>query len=244
MKKITNKGLTIITTILYSIIILTYELFYCNYELFHKTIVIYNFSIFRIISYIFFYIILYVFKDKFINVAIKTFDNKLKCKIIIGTLIASAITLYFILLNIWIAKDYNLFQIIGIISVILTNIFVIYISNDMIKNAIIICLTFGTIFSISIIINNQLDEKKHFLSEYSLAIGNFNWVKPTVDVSVAEIPVRTNLQDFSKYFRLKPQNILTKEYTSTDERNTPAAYYPISYISSATGIFLAKNLSR
>lgn len=242
MKNITNKLFTIITTILYFIIILCYEIFYCNFEFINKIINTYNFSIFRIIMYIIFYLIYYIFKDRFIDEALKSFNNNVKRKIIFFEIVISIIILIFIICSIIINKQYNIYQIIGIITLILSNIFILYISNDIIKNSIIICLIFGAIFSISIVVNNQLDEKKHFLSAYSLALGNFNWNSHTVDFSIASIPRRIPINNFLKYFAQKPENLLTKNYTAEDECDKPANYYPISYTASSIGIFLAKNL--
>lgn len=234
--------LNLITSILYLLVISTYEILYCNCGWARGITNTYNFSIFRIVMYIIFYLIYFIFKNKFIDSVIESFESKTK-KICTGTFIAiSTIILCFFIINMIIWKTILLWQVITVITILLFDLFLIYITNDLLKNSILISITLGIIFSISITVNNQLDEKKHFLSTYSLALGNLSSKNHTVDTSIADIERSLTIEGFNKYFSQKPQNQLTKEYISEDIKDTPATYYFISYIPAAVGIFLAKNL--
>ena len=244
LRKLNEKDLFVITSIFYLAIILIYELFYCNYEFFMQKIQYYNFSFYRIIAYIFVYIIYIKFGNKFINSAIKSFENDIKCYVVDTVLMFTTIfsIIFIIICNI--NQIFNLRTIILFISILLVDLFVIYTSNNIYKNIIITSLVFGSIFSITITFNNQLDEKRHFLSSYSIGIGNLNLKDATIDESVASMPRQMNIERFVSYFREKPTGELTKDFSNRDIKDTPNNfyYYTTSYFVSGIGIFISKTL--
>lgn len=239
-EKLTKRNLLAITSVIYLAIILLYELFYCNYEFFFKIIPSYNFSIYRIIAYTVIYLLVYKFKDKFIDSALETFKLKAKCRFLMVIMFISvAIILAIIILSI--TNYFSIYFVNLLISILLILLFAIYISNNMIKNIIIIALTFGIIFSISITFNNQLDEKRHFLASYSIALGEFNLTDPAMDKSVSEMPRMMSVENFVKYYTINPTNNIVKEPIE-DISDSPNDYLTVSYIISGAGIFIAKTL--
>lgn len=242
MKRINEKSIYYFTTIIYIITIFLYEVFYCNFQYMKGNSEVYNISAFRIIFYIFLYIIYFLLKNKFTKQIVESFNNKFKKIITIISIIVSIILIFIILTDIIKTQNFELKHVIFLILISLINIFLIYVTNDIIKNTIVMSLTLGIIFSITITINNQLDEKKHFLSSYSLALGNLSSSNHTVDISIANIGRGLSVEKFNHYFNKYPERTYTKEYKVEDECDMPAGYYPISYIFSAMGIYLAKNL--
>ena len=242
--RITENKINIITTILYILCILIYDVFYCNFAMINGTNNTYNFSLFRIIFYIIIYIVYYLFKERFINTAIETLNNTKKKKISIAFIVILTFLLFVIIGFSIVTKSIYLWQVIAVISIILSYIFLIYVSNDFIKNAILLSITTGIIFSLSIYVNNQLDEKKHFLSVYSLTFGNYSHTNHTVDLSIAEIGRIIPVTEFNNYFNKYPENKLTKEFNADDECDKPATYYAVSYLPSAIGVFMARILRR
>lgn len=242
LKKLKYKDIFLITTVIYSAIVLLYELFYCNFRFFTGAIENYNFSLYRIIVYCIIYFIYYKVKDKFINTAIETLKNKTKCYFI-DIIIFLTILLSFVLICIAI-KKLTINIIITFIALLIFNLFAIYISNSIIKNAIITALLFGSIFSISVTFNNQLDEKRHFLSSYSIAIGEFNLKKPKVDEIVAEMPRMMNTINFLEYFEQEPTKKTIEDFSSKKLEDTPNNYMVVSYLVSGIGIFISKLLGR
>lgn len=242
LKKLKNKDIFIITTLIYIAIVLLYELFYCNFEYFKGVIQNYNFSLYRIIVYCVVYIIYYKVKDKFINSAIETLNSKVKCYfidiIIFATILLSMSLIYLAI------KNLTVNIIIAFISILIFNLFAIYISNNLIKNAIITSLLFGCVCSISVTFNNQLDEKRHFLAGYSIALGEFNLDSPKVDESIINIPRRMSANTFIKYFSQEPSEKITNEFSKDRLEDTPCDYLVISHIVSGIGIFVAKIFGR
>lgn len=239
-EKITKKDLLVITSAIYVAIILLYELFYCNYQFFLKIVPNYNFSIYRLIMYIAIYFIIYKFKDKFMAKALETFKTKWKSVLIISVL-AITVIMTVAIINLSIKYYLSIAYINLMISLLLILLFTLYVSNDIIKNIIIIGLTFGISFSISITFNNQLDEKRHFLASYSIALGEFDLTNPAMDKSVAKMPRMMNLSQFAKFFSEKPSNEITREKVEVIN-DSPNGYLTISYIISGIGIFIAKTL--
>jgi len=141
-------------------------------------------------------------------------------------------------------KNLSVNIIIAFISLLIFNFFVLYISNNIIKNAIITSLLFGSLFSISVTFNNQLDEKRHFLAGYSIALGEFNLDSPKVDESIVNIPRMMNVNSFIKYFSQEPAEKITKEFCKDKLEDTPCDYLVVSHIVSGIGIFIAKILGR
>lgn len=242
IKKIKSKDIFLITTVIYCAIILLYELFYCNFRFFTGVIENYNFSLYRIIVYSVIYYIYYKFKDKFINSAVETLNNKVKCyfiDIIIFLTVLMSISLILIA-----TEKLTINIIITFISLLIFNLFALYISNNIIKNVIITALLFGTIFSISVTFNNQLDEKRHFLSSYSVAIGDLNLKYPKVDETVANMPRMMNTIKFIEYFEQKPTGEITEDFLNKKLEDTPNNYMVVSYLVSGVGIFISKILGR
>lgn len=242
LKKLRDKDIFIITTVIYCTIFLLYELFYCNFRFFTGTIQNYNFSLYRIIVYFIIYLIYYKFKDKFINNAVETLNNKIKCYFIDMTFfftILLSITLLCIA-----SESLSINIIVSFISLLIFNLLAIYISNNIIKNAIITSLLIGSVFSISLTFNNQLDEKRHFLSSYNVAIGQFNLKNPKVDEVVANMPRKMNTMQFIEYFEQKPTGQTTDNFSDKRLEDIPNNYMVASYLVSGIGIFISKILGR
>ncbi len=244
LRKLTEKEIFIITSVLYIAIILLYELFYCNYEFFTKRLVHYNFSFYRLIVYISIFMVFLKFKNRLIKDVIDSFNSEIKCYFLDITLILTILFSIIIIINVNIMKKINLYAIVSLISFLAFDIFAIYTSNNIYKNIIITSLIFGSIFSISVTINNQLDEKRHFLSSYSIAIGSLNLKYATIDESVASMPRQMNIEKFVTYFHEKPTGELNKDFSDRDIKDTPNDfyYYTTSYFISGLGIFIAKTL--
>ena len=242
IKRLKYKDVFLLTTVIYIAIVLLYELFYCNFRFFTGVIENYNFSLYRIIAYCTVYFIYYKFKDKFINNAIETLNSKVKCYfidiVIFSTILLSA-SLIFIAI-----QKLTINIIIGFILLLVFNLFALYISNNIVKNAIITALLFGSIFSISVTFNNQLDEKRHFLSSYSVAIGELNLKEPKVDVGVANMPRMMQTTQFVEYFEQKPTGENTEDFSNKRLEDTPNNYMVVSYLVSGFGIFISKILGR
>ena len=242
IKKLEYKDIFLITTVIYFTIVLLYELFYCNFRYFTGAIQNYNFSLYRIISYCIIYLIYYKFKDKFIKPAIETLNNKIKCYFI-DIIIALTILLSIVLICIAI-KNLSINIVIAFIALLVFNLFALYISNNLIKNAVVVAVLFGSIFSISVTFNNQLDEKRHFLSSYSVAIGEFNLKNPKSDKNIVDMPRRMDTIEFIEYFEQKPSEELTSNFSNKKLEDTPNNYMVVSYLVSAIGIFISKILGR
>ena len=236
-----KKQLLAITAIIFLTIIVLYELFYCNFQYFSKEITEYNFSFFRIIAYITVGILLYKFRNYFINEAIKDWDNKIKEMVLYIVVEFSVFLLAGILFITISQKVITIRIILLLITIMLLNLFVIYVSKNMAKNLIIMCLTFGTIFSLSITFNNQLDEKRHFLSSYSIATGNIDMSNTVINNNLQNMKRIVELEEFIEYFNIKPSNEKSKS-TTTDLRDLPCDYLTVSHFISAIGIFIAKTL--
>jgi hypothetical protein len=242
LKKLKEKDIFLITTIIYCSIILLYELFYCNFEYFLGIIRNYNFSLYRIIVYCVIYLVYYKVKDKFIRSAVETLNSKVKCYFID---ITSFLTILLSILLLFVAtKQLSVNITIAIISLLIFNLFTLYVSNNLIKNAIITSLLIGSVFSISITFNNQLDEKRHFLASYSIALGEINLNSPRIDKSIVNIPRMMNADSFIKYFNQKPAGETTKEFSKEKLEDTPCDYLAVSHIVSGIGIFISKTLGR
>lgn len=232
--KLTKKDIFIITNIIFVAITFIYELFYCNFEYFFNEIQNYNFSIYRFIAYGVIYLIIYKFKDNFLFSAIEAFKIKEKGYFVNITIILELCVFIFI------APKIGMYIIILSIAMLLLLLFSIYVSKDMIKNLIVTALTFGIIFSITIPFNNQLDEKRHFLSSYNIAAGNFDLKNPTIYKSVSEMPRNIRPHNFITYFSISPTNEIMEEPEDIGDKAND--YITVSYIISGFGIFIAKTL--
>jgi len=125
IKKIKEKDIFLITTVIYFAIVLLYELFYCNFEYFTGIIENYNFSLYRIIVYCVIYLIYYKVKDKFIKPAVEALDSKVKCYFI-DMIIILTVLLSIILLCIA-NKHLSVNIIITFIALLIFDLFVLYI---------------------------------------------------------------------------------------------------------------------
>lgn len=240
LKRLKEKDVFLITTVIYLAIILLYELFYCNFEYFTGIIQNYNFSAYRIIVYCVIYFLFYKLKDKFIKSAVEALNSKVKCYFI------DMIIFFTILLSIPLIiianKNLSVNITIAFISILIFNLFAIYISNNIIKNAIITALLFGSVFSISVTFNNQLDEKRHFLSSYSISLGKFNLNSAEVDKDVLDMPRMMKAKQFIGYFSERPTDEIINDFSDYKAEDTPSTYMVLSYLVSAVGIFISKLL--
>lgn len=241
-KKIKNKDLFLITSVIYFAIIFLYELFYCNFEFITGIIENYNFSLYRIIVYGFIYLIFYKIKDKFLDDAVDALNNKVKCYFVFIIFFFSIV--FSISLTYLIAKNFSINIIVAIISIFVFNLFSLYVSNNMIKNVIITTLLFGSIFSISITFNNQLDEKIHFLSSYSISVGEFNLNHPKIESNVANMPRMMEITEFIKYFSEKPCGEIVEDFSDRKVEDSLCGYITISHFAGGIGIFISKILGR
>ena len=242
LRKIDTQDMQLITTVIYIANVVMFELLYCNYEYILKIIPQYNFSIYRIIVYISLYCFFYRFKDHFIEPAIEAFQSKWKC-------LAVEITI-FLLCILWInglvvmlaRKFLSVNLVILLIATLNFILLAIYMSNSMLKNAVVTALLIGSVFSISITFNNKLDEKRHFLSAYSISMGNFNLKHASIDESVAEMPRNLTVRGFIGYYKQYPSDSFSKDMSNRDIKDIPNDYITISYLVSGLGVFLAKIL--
>lgn len=242
IKKLQFKDIFLITTIIYCAIVLLYELFYCNFRFFTGAIQNYNFSLYRIVVYCIVYFIYYKFKDKFIKNAVETLNSKAKCYFI-DIIIFLTILLFGVLICIAL-KNLSVNIIVAFIALLMFNLFALYISNSIVKNAIVTALLFGCIFSISVTFNNQLDEKRHFLSSYSVAIGELNLKNPKVHEAVANMPRKMSTIQFIEYFEKNVTGEIKEDFSEDKLEDTPNNYMVVSYLVSGIGIFVSKILGR
>ena len=137
MRIINRRNLTIYTVAILIFVSIVFELGYCNTNLIvsirNKEEILYNFSICRIIAYTLIILLYLVYKNKFIDIALETMENKYKN--ILTKLVILIVLINFIFMLIYIMKvnldNANIRTIsIEIITLFLTSLFVIYISND------------------------------------------------------------------------------------------------------------------
>ena len=131
-----------------------FELGYCNCELLTNVImktgnpVQYNFSLCRIIVYIAIIIIYMIVKKQFINTALEVAQNKYKRVLIylvsIATILITVVAVIVCIKNPLYFRGIT----IGILATLMSNLFIIYISNNSIKNVIVTLSTLGILFSI------------------------------------------------------------------------------------------------
>ena len=239
--KIKNKDIFFITTIMYLGIILLYEFLYCNFEYFTEQIQDYNFSIYRIVIYVLSYCVFLKFKNTLIDEAIDSLKSKVKCFFLVIMFVFTIVL--FIYLSINAMKDFNINIIIALLSLLMFNLFAIYVSSNIIKNAIITSVLIGSIYSIAIPFNNQLDEKRHFLSVYSITIGELDMKNAKADKSLIEMPRKMTASDFLKYYSAKPSGEIISDFSGLEKEDTPNEYYiSLSHFASALGVLISKSL--
>lgn len=241
--------LKISTILIYAISILIYEIGICNGEtiknFFEYHIVAYNFSLCRIVLYAIFFALLLKNLDKFIYNAIETLNTKTK-KIIIGIYIPVAvITVVYVLIK-WI----SLYKALTLTIVLLMGlVFLVYVSNNYIKNTILITFTLGVIFTFTTNFHHSLDEKKHMSSAINVASGNINFKKhPLNEPAFNNIYFSCDIDMFAQFYNKKYEPNLTEDWEVTEDSEVyfmsscPADYNFIMYLPSAAGITFAKIL--
>lgn len=247
-KKIINEtSIKIYSLIIAALAMLMFELGYCNNELLINVImktgnpVQYNFSLCRIIVYVLIFVIYMLVNKKFINPALEVAENKYKRVFIY---IVSIMTILITVIAIAICiKNPLLFRgmTIGILATLMSNLFIIYVSNDSIKNVIVTLSTLGILVSIVTNFNHAIDEKKHFMSAFNVSFLNFDFEnKPITDKQIEELPQLSKFTTIDKFLRERYIPEITDELNMEDVPSTPANYSAILYIPSAIGMAIAR----
>ena len=225
----------IITLLILCMIIGIYELLFCNY-LFITGESTYAFSFYRIVMYVAVIILFLKFSKHILEY--KGGIQKAEKYILYVSILLLLATFFFT----FVGKITLLTDIIIIIAILLILLLAFSLTGNYIKNFILIALAMGFILSMIMPINNQLDEKRHFLSAYNLSYANINFNKPIINEGVQSIPQRLNFEKFNTYFHKNYEPTFLEEYVIEDISNIPAAYNPIQYLPSAIGIYIARLL--
>ena len=225
----------IITLLILCMIIGIYELLFCNY-LFITGESTYAFSFYRIVMYVAVIILFLKFSKHILEY--KGGIQKAEKYILYVSILLLLATFFFT----FVGKITLLTAIIIIIAILLILLLAFSLTGNYIKNFILIALAMGFILSMIMPINNQLDEKRHFLSAYNLSYANINFNKPIINEGVQSIPQRLNFEKFNTYFHKNYEPTFLEEYEIEDISNIPAAYNPIQYLPSAIGIYIARLL--
>ena len=235
MKKIKIDKLEIFTTIILIINILIYEIGFCNIENIKNGT--YTYSLFRIIVYCIIFVI-YILSIKKFSIEAKS-TIKQKKKIIIAYLIISILYLiYTFIVN---NNEYKI--IITILAELNGLLFILYVTKDYMKNIILMTVTFGFIISISTNIYHVIDEKKHFMSAFNVAIGNFNLSHGYENEELDSIDFNTPTGTFAKkYFNEYSSFKISEMGENKSIYSSPAEYLPILYLPSSIGINMARLL--
>lgn len=248
--KIINEKVIKIYTLIISILsMILFELGYCNSELLANLILKtgnplnYNFSFCRIVVYIVI-LVTYIFINKhFVNSAMDV--AKSKCKRVFIYLV-SIMTILTVCVALLICLKHPLYfrgMTIGMLAVLMFNLFIIYVSNNHIKNVIVILSTLGILFSISTNFNHAIDEKKHFMSAFNVSFLNFNFKNdPITDNQIEALPQLSKFTTIDSFLRKRYIPEITHDVNKTDIPSTPAEYAPILYIPSGLGIAIARLL--
>ena len=225
----------IITLLILCMIMGIYELLFCNY-LFITRESTYAFSFYRMVMYVAVIILFPKFSKHILEY--KGEIQKAEKYILYVSILLLLATFFFT----FVGKITLLTDIIIIIAILLILLLAFSLTGNYIKNFILIALAMGFILSMIMPINNQLDEKRHFLSAYNLSYANINFNKPIINEGVQSIPQRLNFEKFNTYFHKNYEPTFLEEYVIEDISNIPAAYNPIQYLPSAIGIYIARLL--
>lgn len=249
MELFNKKSITIYTLISLILAIIVFEFGYCNTifikQILNKEIITYNFSLCRVFIYILFIILYCIFKNKFVDEAVKTMENKYKrviAEIVILLLIInfSTMLVFIIKLDLPYARAAS----IEIIASFLISLFIIYISNDFIKNAIITSCTFGILFAITTNFNHAIDEKRHFMTALNVSFFNFDYIdNPITDVEIEKLPQLSKFTVIDEFLQKKYDENLTREVNMKDIPSIPTNYNFCMYIFSGIGILIARILN-
>lgn len=244
---INEKSITIYTIIMLVFSMLIFEIGYCNTSyvkaiLTSHTNVTYQFSFCRIVLYLTFMILYMIFRKGFIKEALQMAENKYKRIFIYMAVIAVIFSMLFAC----IVCKMNLFLIramaIGVITALLGSILVLYLSNHIIRNVIVIACTLGMVFTFTTNYNHAIDEKKHFMSAFNLSFLNFDYEKnPITDVGIEQLPQLSKYTTIDAFFETYTKQITT-EVNKEDVPSTPATYHFLTYAFPAAGIALARVL--
>lgn len=244
---INMKSITIYTIIIMILSMITFEIGYCNTSLIKNMITdeinnTYNISFCRIIVYIIILILYLIFKKQFITEAIETSKNKYKRVFIYLAIIAVILSIIATFVVCKINTYFIRVMTIGLITSFLGSLFIIYVSNNQIKNVILISCTLGIVFTFTTRYNHAIDEKKHFMTALNLSFLNFDYAKnPITDKGIEELPQLTKYIKIDNFFEKYNEDITT-EVNKEDVPSTPAGYNFITYIFPAIGIFVARTL--
>lgn len=247
-KIINKKTILILTFVLYILAMMTFEIAYCNAEnlgdfILRTSEIKYNFSLCRIVIYIIFLIVLYLTRNIFIEDALKSYENKYKR---VMTYIYFPIILIITIIALFIIKFNPISFIIrgmsiGIITLFMVGIALLYISNNAVKNIIVINLSVGFVFAITTEFNNTVDEKKHFMSAFNMSFGNFNYIEePITDTEINKLNHLTKFTHIDEFLNKKYSPNITTEVDMNDIPSTPAGNNPVLYSFAALGIFVAR----
>ena len=247
-KKLMNKNIiNVITIILYALAMITFELMYCNAANISKFIqgqgMEYNFSLCRLVMYAVFFVFYFIFKNRFIEEAIKVNENKCKRILIYITLIATIVTL---IISAFVAFQKSMYiRTISIIliSMLMGSVFVIYVSNNHIKNIILTVMTIGMVFTITTKFNHAVDEKRHFMSALNLSYFNFDYAEnPITDLEIEKLPQLSKFSTIDEFLEDDYTPQVSEEVNKADVPSLPAEYNFLMYTAPAIGIFIAKTL--
>lgn len=244
---INMKSITIYTIIIMILSMITFEIGYCNTSLIKNMITdeinnTYNISFCRIIVYIIILILYLIFKKQFITEAIETSKNKYKRVFIYLAIIAVILSIIATFVVCKINTYFIRVMTIGLITSFLGSLFIIYVSNNQIKNVILISCTLGIVFTFTTRYNHAIDEKKHFMTALNLSFLNFDYAKnPITDKGIEELPQLTKYIKIDNFFEKYNEDITT-EVNKEDVPSTPAGYNFITYIFPAIGIFVSRTL--
>ena len=228
--------LSFLTFAIYIITMLIFEIGYCNASNIVNIVnrnfneITYNFSLCRLIMYIVILILVGVFRKRFVNDTIETLEKN-KYKKIFTYLYLFLGVLTIIVASIIVAKFPLLYRgmSIGMMAVLMGAIVAIYISNNILKNVIIITLNLGMIFSISTNFNHAIDEKKHFMTAFNIAFGNFDYVEnPITDSGIEQLPQISKFSTINPFLEKKYEPNITNEvnkvnteaYVIEEDQNT------------------------
>lgn len=231
--KFNKKTIDILTFLLYMLAMVIFEIGYCYAQ----------FSLCRVVMYAIFMIIIYFTKNKFTDDAIKSLENKhkkilIKLYFILGT-ITLIIATIIIIINPLLSRGIS----IGMISILMGGVFIIYVSNNIIKNIIVTAFSIGLVFTITTEFNHPIDEKKHFMSAFNIAFGNLDYVEnPITDSAIEALPQLSKFTTIDEFIGKKYEPNITNEVNMQDIPSTPANYNFITYLFPATGIWIAKTI--
>ena len=246
-KFISKRTITIITVVLYLIAMIAFELMYCNAANISKAMqgqgMQYNFSLCRLVMYVVFFICYFIFKNRFIDEAIKVSENKYKRILVYVVLAATVITMIVSIYIILQKSAYIRTMSIVLISMLMGSIFVIYVSNNQIKNIFLVVFTIGMVFSITTKFNHALDEKKHFMSALNISFLNFDYAEdPITDLQIEKLPQLSKFSTIDEFLEDGYTPQASEEVNKEDVPSLPAGYNFLMYIVPAIGISIAKIL--